>query len=555
MSASASPTWARPRSEPLAPTPVRVLQRQCACGSHAPHGAQCDGCRKERSALQRRPLGGREPSSVPPIVHDVLRSPGQPLDPGIRAAMEPQFGRDLSRVRVHAGPKAAESARAVDAAAYTVGRDIVWGPSAYAPQSAAGRRLLAHEIAHTVQQGSAATHGEIEIGDSGSAAERQADAAASRGASGVGAVSLSSSAPEVLQRQPATADVASARERGSTLPYREARDLAECTRIMGSENLEYCRREVLHEDVADAPLSVRAQRVSIDLADLIAGATWKEIRKRVYPRESAAGVRRAKERKRGTRPDLTGLGRIASLEHLAGAIRGVQRTWPALSADERVAKLGDAAKAEMTAVDVPEFLLVNKQPMEFKAFFRRDLWSFTISEALVTASPLADPEAAELANTTMHESRHAEQQFLAARFSAGQGNSAATIHADQDIPPAIAQKAVDKKFDAGTDPTVKALGQGMFAAMVTHGAANQAISSADGLPELARRKSEAETALRNLTGGVTGPALKDAIAKRNALRAQIIEVERLYALYRRIPYEADAHEIGDAAEQAFKGWP
>lgn len=47
----------------------------------------------------------------------------------------------------------------------------------------------------------------------------------------------------------------------------------------------------------------------------------------------------------------------------------------------------------------------------------------------------------------------------------------------------------------------------------------------------------------------------DAITKRNALRAQIIEVERLYTLYRNIPYEADAHEVGDAAEQALRGWP
>lgn len=89
---------------------------------------------------------------MPPIVHDVLRSPGQPLDSETRAYMEPRFGQDFSGVRVHADAKAAESARAVNAYAYTVGREVVFGPHQYAPQSSEGRRLVAHELTHVVQQ-------------------------------------------------------------------------------------------------------------------------------------------------------------------------------------------------------------------------------------------------------------------------------------------------------------------------------------------------------------------------------------------------------------------
>jgi hypothetical protein len=66
--------------------------------------------------------------------------------------MEPRFGHDFSRVRVHADAKAAQSAQAVDALAYTVGSDIVFGPHQHAPDSSAGRELLAHELAHVVQQ-------------------------------------------------------------------------------------------------------------------------------------------------------------------------------------------------------------------------------------------------------------------------------------------------------------------------------------------------------------------------------------------------------------------
>ena len=82
----------------------------------------------------------------------VLRSPGQALDLETRAFMEPRFGHDFSRVRVHTDAKAAESTRAMNARAYTIERDVVFGAERYAPGSKQGSRLLAHELAHVVQQ-------------------------------------------------------------------------------------------------------------------------------------------------------------------------------------------------------------------------------------------------------------------------------------------------------------------------------------------------------------------------------------------------------------------
>jgi hypothetical protein len=102
-------------------------------------------------------LGSRTDSSVPPIVDEVLRSPGRPLDAEMRVFMEPRFGHDFSQVRVHTDAKAGESARAVNAAAYTVGRDVVFGAERYAPSTESGQRLLAHELAHVVQQHGDAT--------------------------------------------------------------------------------------------------------------------------------------------------------------------------------------------------------------------------------------------------------------------------------------------------------------------------------------------------------------------------------------------------------------
>lgn len=102
--------------------------------------------------LQRKASNEAEPSRVPPIVDEALRSPGQPLDATTRAFMEPRFGHEFSRVRVHADEKAGESAQAVNALAYTVGQNIAFAFGQFEPKTAEGRRLLAHELAHTIQQ-------------------------------------------------------------------------------------------------------------------------------------------------------------------------------------------------------------------------------------------------------------------------------------------------------------------------------------------------------------------------------------------------------------------
>jgi hypothetical protein len=108
---------------------------------------------KNSSHLSRHSSPGASHSyNVPPVVSDVLSSPGQPLDASTRAFMEPRFGHDFGQVRIHTGHKAAESAHAVKALAYTVGRNIVFGEQQFAPDTATGKILLAHELAHVVQQ-------------------------------------------------------------------------------------------------------------------------------------------------------------------------------------------------------------------------------------------------------------------------------------------------------------------------------------------------------------------------------------------------------------------
>ena len=156
---------------PRTPAPFGTLQRKCACGG------KCDECKKNQTMVQRYSRDNGGSAGVPPIVHEVLRSPGQPLDESTRAFFEPRFGHDFSKVRLHTGSRAAESANAVQARAYTAGREIVFGADQYQPGTAAGSALLAHELTHVVQQGlEAPTAGSPRsISSPTDAAEREAE--------------------------------------------------------------------------------------------------------------------------------------------------------------------------------------------------------------------------------------------------------------------------------------------------------------------------------------------------------------------------------------------
>jgi hypothetical protein len=158
-----------------------LLQRKCACGQHTIAGAECQECGKQR--LQRSALSSPEPFVAPSIINEVLRSPGHQLDPHTRATMGERLGAvspvhsageaerqaeraantpavpahkdsgyDFAHVRVTYDQRAAESARAVNAKAYTVGHDIVFGNGYYSPATASGQDLIAHELTHVVQQ-------------------------------------------------------------------------------------------------------------------------------------------------------------------------------------------------------------------------------------------------------------------------------------------------------------------------------------------------------------------------------------------------------------------
>ena len=198
-------------SEQVTRTSGPQLQRTCACGGG------CPKCQTEQPAhgqglLQTKHVGssGHARAAAPAIVQEALASPGQPLDAATRRFMEPRLGHDFSRVRVHDDDAARQSARAVNAHAYTVGHDIIFAAGRFAPGTQEGQRLLAHELTHVVQQ-------------SGAEGVRAGQSSEEYGSSHE--TPLSANGGGVMQRQPA--DVTEADEE-----KRECQTETDCQRLV-----------------------------------------------------------------------------------------------------------------------------------------------------------------------------------------------------------------------------------------------------------------------------------------------------------------------------------
>src|SRR5688500_17930891 len=136
------------------------------------------------SQIQRR--ANHANSLAPKVPHSVRRTlseTGRPLQPALRRDMEQRFAHDFSGVRIHTGASADQSARDVDARAYTVGQHVVFASGRFNPHEREGKRLLAHELTHVVQQGRAHPTGMLRYspqGDHNSPAEREAEHNAAR---------------------------------------------------------------------------------------------------------------------------------------------------------------------------------------------------------------------------------------------------------------------------------------------------------------------------------------------------------------------------------------
>ncbi|MBX3117503.1 MAG: DUF4157 domain-containing protein [Fimbriimonadaceae bacterium] len=191
MAERAAPQTKAPAKTPsLTKTTKPAIRMKCNCGG------SCAACKDDnkKDILQRK---GSVPATsgmatAPSIVGTVLSSPGRPLDAPVRNTMESRFGTDFSNVRIHTDSRAAESARAVGAQAYTFGPNIVFDHGRYNPSVPTGQKLLAHELAHTIQQGGLQqmANDAPEVGLASDPLEYEADRAAEMVTAGYAAPSL-----------------------------------------------------------------------------------------------------------------------------------------------------------------------------------------------------------------------------------------------------------------------------------------------------------------------------------------------------------------------------
>lgn len=167
-----------------------VLQRKCDCDRIRSVSTDCPECITRHSSSTPPESDRSSYMSEPSLINEVLQSPGQTLTPVTRGFMESRFGRNLSQVRVHTDSKAAKSAQSVNALAYTVGNNIAFDHGQYSPETINGKRLLAHELTHVLQQKSSQKplQTKLALGGQTNAAERQADTTADAIVFGVGKV-------------------------------------------------------------------------------------------------------------------------------------------------------------------------------------------------------------------------------------------------------------------------------------------------------------------------------------------------------------------------------
>lgn len=193
---------------------ARTVQRKCSCHGFGRGTEECEKCRKHRESQRlslSSPSVSSQTSHIPMVVDQVLVTPGAPLDQETRALMESRFRHDFSTVRIHTDSASAASARVLNADAYTAGSHIVFGLGRFSPSTGAGRNLLAHELAHTIQQGGLADSlsSELTILPPHDALESEAQQAADLATTGRNVPPIQHNAFTLARRTPADGESSS----------------------------------------------------------------------------------------------------------------------------------------------------------------------------------------------------------------------------------------------------------------------------------------------------------------------------------------------------------
>jgi hypothetical protein len=305
------------------------------------------------------------------------------------------------------------------------------------------------------------------------------------------------------------------------------------------------------ESAADEAEALRA--IEAELVWLIDNAEWSKLRPSVVAVAARAPRARARARREGTLPDLTGIGSVAAVDSIAAGIRTAQQQWVHLTIDERARALQAAADGALAVAGLPALAGIEQVPgRRYPAGFNFRTWKIALRAELVSAAALPDEDAELLCDFMAHESRHAEQQYVLARRLAIQGFSPAEISGKlRGLYPLVAEQAFALRLD-DLPPGQESLADEVEPAFTSEVEINGYINGDDGQDDMAAARVVAANLLDGLRATPRTTTLADARAAGRALRERMEDVVLDYTLYHQLATEDDAHEVGAAADLAFE---
>jgi len=447
--------------------------------------------------------------------------PGRPLDAAAARAAAAVLGEAPGDVEVHTGPEAEQFAAQHGARAVTIGSHIAFGAGQYQPGTAEGDTLIAHEIAHAIQMKGADPAGPVGRGDHG--AETEADGAAQ----------------SIVAAQHGISGDAADRDK----PTVSRQPLA------------------LHKDdkpggTKPDPIKKAALELADKVAQEVADSTRDKVRDRLYAQFSAPNKLLARDRRAGKVPGLTGLGTVTQIDDMVARFRSFLPAWSdkGMSEKTRALAMYQLAQAMLVTVGVPQFEGYTLEDMKPKGAFSNGDWRFHFQQKMMANGAPTQDDHADLVNALAHESRHAEQAWVAARVAAGKGMKPDDIADAVGILPKIAGLAKKQPITAKTaKPGELAFANAMFDAEVTHRTTNMNLELVVDATrkDLIAKNDACAAAVAKLRASPASAQMAATTKARDAMRAAVTAYSDAYRDYRQIPFEADAHEVGDAAAVAF----
>jgi hypothetical protein len=308
------------------------------------------------------------------------------------------------------------------------------------------------------------------------------------------------------------------------------------------------------------PVKKAALEVAEHAAKEVAESTREKVRDRLYAEISAPNKVIARERRAKQRPDLTGLGAVSQIDDLVARFRVIMASsWGTLkTGPERANAMLVLAEDKLMSLGVPQFSPFDLKDMQPKGAFSSEAWRFVFQKKMMETTAPTQDEQADLINMVAHESRHAEQAYLAARIAAGKGMKPAEIAAAVHISPRVAALAHDRKITAktATGPEL-AFANAMFEAEATHRTKNLDIEAvvATRRNELNAANARCAACVATLRAHPNTTNMLETVQAREEMRAAVAAYSKAYRDYRNIPFEADAHQVGDTAALAFRENP